>query len=195
MNAARKSAIAAAVLLGATATRPAAGGMVTVSINNEGSFTEHAVTIAPGDTFRVDLNVHNLEPIFDLYDLELLASDDSVLSVVGGDINPGELDPVSHPFEWMLPFPGELGPGDWTLGSVEMLVREPAVPDVYTLSPIDGKFTACRICPAFGFAEPGPDFIVTVVPEPTTMLLAISALVGWLSTRRSDISASEKGRR
>jgi hypothetical protein len=202
MKTTRRSLIIAGVLLGATATRPAGAGMVTVSINNEGSFSEHAVTVTPGDTFRADINVHNLEPIFDMYDLMLLASDSGVLSVVGGDIDPGVLDPESHTFGWVLPFPQELGPGDWTLGTVELLIHNDAVPDVYALSASGGTYTACRICPAFGFADPGPDFIVTIVPEPTTALLVLSALAGWLHTRRSathargnDGRARTRGRR
>lgn len=165
---------AAGLLLGVMGSQAASGGMVTVSVNNEGSFTEHAATLEPGETFRVDLNVHNTEPIFDLYGLGLMASAQDVLAVVGGDIALGDLNPTSHPFAWFLPLPLELAPGDWTLGTVDLLVKEGVVPAVYSLGAHGGDYTACRICPAFATAAPGPDFVVTVVPEPGSLLLVLA---------------------
>jgi hypothetical protein len=174
MSTGNASVTFAGLLLAAIGSQNGVGGIVTVSINNEGSLTEHAITLEAGEAFSVDLNVRNTEPIFDLYGLWLMASADNVLAVVGGDIAPGDLDPVSNPFGWSLPFPRELAPGDWTIGTVNLMVNEEVAPMVYTLSASGGLYTACRVCPAFGSADPGPDFAITVVPEPGSLLLVLA---------------------
>lgn len=156
--------IAIGLVLGALGSSAALGGAVTAHLNNAGSMTEHNVTVVPGETFSVDINVHNSSPIFCLLDLRLQASAGGVLAVVGGDIDGGDVDPLSKPFEWSLPFPQMLPAGDWTLGTVQILVDGQAAPGVYALSAVDGKYMDCRVCPAFGFVRSGPSLTVNVPP-------------------------------
>ena len=149
---------------------------VTVSVNNQGSFTQHAIVVRPGDTFSVDVTVSTDVEIFDVFDMKLLAGEAGVLTVTGGSfLDPwtdssalpvGELNPQSASFEAQLPLPEEFGPGESTLVTLDLAVNGDASPGVFSLNVIDGKVTACRICPAFSSADSGPDFMVEILAEP-----------------------------
>ena len=148
----------------------------TVSVNNAGSFSEHAVTVRPGDTFSIDVTVDTIEEIFDMYDLKLVAGSLGVFTVTGGSAHVpwvdggtvpiGELSPESASFAVELPDPDLFGPGETALLTLDIAVSSDVSPGMGTLNVIDGKWTACRICPAFGDASSGPDFTVEVLAGP-----------------------------
>ena len=166
---------------------------VTVSINNEGSFTEHAVTVYPGGSFLVDINVDTNEEIFDVLDVRFVASASHVLALVGGfyqapwmgigPIRLGELNPGSRGFGVTLPFPDYFGPGTSTLATLEMSVNAAAPEDVYTFRVPWGEHTVCRECPATEPISTGPNFMVEVVPEPTSLLLLLAGATLCLRRR------------
>ncbi len=178
--------LAVLVLVGSAGGGRASG--VTASVNNVDSFDDHASTVRPGDAFSVDLNVYTEHQIFHIYDAKLSASASDVLSITGGFVHfpwtaygtlpPGELSPLSDPFGFILPFYEYFGPGESTLATLELLVDSNAVPGVYTLNIVGAEYTACWICPAFWYVDSGPDFVITVVPEPATAwLLALGVLL------------------
>lgn len=162
---------------------------VTVSVNNVRSFDDHAITLNPGDAFSIDINVYTASEVFNIYGARLSASASDVLSVTDGFIHfpwtdyngtlpLGELNPLSDPFGVVLPFPEYFGPGESTLATLGLLVDSNAIPDVYTLNIVGAEYIACRICPAFSSADSGPDFVITVVPEPpTAWLVAFGVLL------------------
>ena len=147
----------------------------TVSVNNEGSFIEHAILVKPEDTFSIDINVSTTEEIFDVVDMKLSAGVDNVLSISGGFIHSpwtsfdaipvGNLNPVSARFGIRLPDPDMFGPGETTLVTLDVHVASGALSGVYSLNIIDAKNSECRICPAFSNATTGPDFVVEVFAE------------------------------
>lgn len=163
---------------------------VTVSVNNKGSFSQHAITVRPGDTFSIDVTVSTTVQIFDMYDMKLLAGGAGVLTVTGGSVQApwtdpgvlpvGELNLQSASFEVLLPDPDFFGPGESTLVTLNLAVNGDASPGTLTLNVIDGKWSPCRPCPAFGNANSGPDFIVEVFKEaqiPTVSTWGMTALV------------------
>ena len=155
---------------------------VPVSVNNMGSLVDHAIMVNPGDTFVVDINVSDGSDGWVIYDLKLQASTRAVFEWTAVTYHnpwlpllpfqPHALDPTSHPFEavaqsWLV------GP---TLATPELLVDDQALPGVYTLNAIDGKVRECPICPAFMHAQSGSNFVVDVVPEPSSALLILAGL-------------------
>ena len=171
---------------------------VTLSVNNQGSFSEHAVTVQPGDTFSIDITVTTTVEIFDMNDMKLLADSAGVLTVTDGSVQApwterwgtpvpvGELNPQSAGFGVTLPYPDVFGPGETALVTLDLTVNGNASPGTWTLNVIDGTYTACRVCPAFGFADSGPDFLIEIVERtsiPTVshwglVALALLLLVG-----------------
>ena len=190
----QKIAVAAIVILLVLTIPADCLACVVVSANNAGSFDEHAVSVRPGDTFSIDINVSAAEEIFNVHGMTLMASGPPVLQVTGGRYrNPwtsygslplGEVDPASSPFDVILPYPEYFGPGESTLATLDILVDANAPTDLLTLNVVDGTYDACWYCLAFWYAQSGPDFLVDVVPEPTSiLLLAGGALL--LARRRS----------
>lgn len=148
---------------------------VTISVNNEGSFTQQTITVNPDDTFSIDINVNTQDEIFDVYDMKLSANVNNVLSLTGGFIHSswtsfdtlpvGNLDPVSEPFKVNLPYPDMFGPGETTLMTLEIHVASGTSPGTYSLNLINAKYTECRICPAFSNVDSGSEFVVEVFVE------------------------------
>jgi len=199
------SAIAAFLVFAIPCDRLAAGTVsvndsggfddpVVVSVNNPGSFDDHFVSVFPGGSFSIDINVATSTEIIDVLGMTLMASAPDVLAISGGlycdpwsnyePLPVGNLDPGSDPFRAAVPAPEYFGPGASTLATFYIVLNADAPTDVFTLNVVDAKCTACWICPAFFFAGSGPDFVVEVVPEPSSVfLLAGGALL--LVRRRS----------
>ena len=180
----------------------------TVSVNNKGSFSQHDITVRPGDTFSIDITVSTTEQLFDMYDMKVLAGGAGVFTITGGTVRTpwtdpgvlpvGEPNPQSASFAVLLPDPDVFGPGESTLVTLDLAVSGDASPGTLTLSVIDAKWTACRPCPAFSNAISGPDFIVeildeTQIPTVSEWGLAVTGLLvlvsGTIVARRRRVSA------
>ena len=168
---------------------------VIVSVNNSGSFDDHVISASPGDTFSIDINVSTTDEIFEVHGMRLVASAPDVLAITGGScrdqwISPGllplgNLDPDSTPFGLTLPIPMQyFGPGESTFATLDIQVDAGAPTDLFTLNVVGGEYFACWICPAFDTIQSGPDFLVEVVPEPSSMLLLAGGAL-LLARRRS----------
>ena len=163
---------------------------VPVSVNNMGSLVDHAIMVNPGDTFSVDINVSDGSDGWVIYDLKLQASTRAVFEWTAVTyqnpwlpvlpFQPHGLDPTSHPFEavaqsWLV---------EPTLATSELLIDAQVPPGIYTLNVIDGKVRECPTCPAFMHVHSGPDFVVEVVPEPSTALLILAGAFVIMRARR-----------
>ena len=171
---------------------------VVVSVNNPGSIDDHVISVFPGNTFSIDINVSTSDEIFEVHGMSLVASAPDVLAVTGGSCRGpwtnssllplGNLDPASSSFDVTLPNPMQyFGPGESTFATLDLQVNADAPTDLFSLNVVDAQYTLCWFCPAFGTVEPGPDFLVEVVPEPSSMLLLVGGallLVGRRSVNR-----------
>lgn len=160
-------------------------GSVVVSLNNEGSTTQHEITVNPGDIFNVDLGFTGDEQVASLL-MQIRASVDEVLTLSGGTAESSwvaapetphaGLDPVSGAFGFYLASGSAVGPGSYRVALLQMGVRPSAVPGVYSLSLDSIQFSHQMPNPVEPLAgSPGPDFIVEVLPEPTTGVLVLAA--------------------
>jgi len=166
-------------------------GSVVVSLNNPGSTTLHAITVEPGDTFIVDINVerdYNVEWVR----VAATASSVGVFDIVEVTDNPpwtsqgtvssmvGALDPTSgfsvftHP---RSPWCGVIA-----MASIQIAVDAETAIGTYGLDTVDVRW---GFSPTIGLdfpGVPGPSFLVHVVPEPS--LSAMLVLSGLLVFRR-----------
>lgn len=190
---ARRQVLAAIIILSAISVVAEHSTAVTVSVNNVDSLVDHAITVNSGVTFGVDVNVGDGSGAWMIYDLKLQAGAIGVFDWSGVTyrdpwlnllpFEPHGLDPTSHAFEavahsWLM---------EPTLATLELSVDFQAPPGVYTLNVIDGKVTACPICPAFVYAQSGPDFLVDVVPEPGSALLILAGSIAIMRARRRPV--------
>jgi hypothetical protein len=166
-----------------------AGAAVIVSLNNPGSATLHEITVTPGETFSVDLNldtdvylwwVHtaigaDVSGVFDLVQM----IDSPPWSSEASPPALGGLDPVTDPFTTRMPYPDSFGPGTAALASAYLSVEPAADTGTYTLQVVDPMFHRFRFAPDDPEpSEAGPAFLVHVVPEPTaTVTIPLLALL------------------
>ncbi len=184
----------AAMLVGvlSCAMGPAvSAGAVLVSLNNPGSTTQHEVTVEPGDTFTVDINV---ETDFNvgLVLAAATASSVGVFDVLEVTDNPpwtsqgtvssmvGALDPVSGVS--VFRYRGSPWSGVITMASIQIAVDAETAIGTYGLDTVDVRW---GFSPTIGLdfpGVPGPSFLVHVVPEPSST--AVLILSGLLAFRR-----------
>ena len=164
---------------------------LVASVNNEGSTTLHEIAIYPGETFSLDINISVDSSIISA-GMELLASASDIVDIIDGcfhspwdtDVWPipvGGVDRVSGPLAAILPSGSWFEPGSCTLASLALRVGTDALPGIYTLNVDNVQFRddwATPVEPIPG--DPGPDFILEVLPDPATgLLLAGAAVLFW----------------
>jgi hypothetical protein len=162
-----------------------AGAAVIVSLNNPGSTTLHEITVTPGETFSIDLNldtdIHlwwvgtaigaDVSGVFDLVQM----IDSPPWSGAATSSAPGGLDPVTDPFETSMPYPESFSTRTAVLATAHLSVEPAADTGSYTLQVVDPMFHDSRFAPvAREPAEPGPTLVVYIVPEPTSFLFAFA---------------------
>lgn len=164
-----------------------------VSLNNPGSTTLHEVTVAPGGTFSIDLNLNADMQLNNIMMLTVQANASNVFDVVQVSPNPpwtgnnnmiGGVDPVSNRFDTFLPAPLKFGPGITTLASIKLSVDEITFPGLYTLD-VRAFYYSGTGGPIEDFhpALSGPLLAVHVIPEPATIVMLV-ALGLFIASRR-----------
>jgi hypothetical protein len=170
-------------------------GATSVSLNNHGSNTLHEITVSPGGSFLTDLNLADDDGFWKL-SMQLQASASNVFSVTGFTYNAaftesgwytepptGSIDPATDIFGIMAPSNFSVGPGNLTIGTASLSVNALAPAGTYVLNTanIIGLFSPF----ALGFVEgtPGPDFVVSVTPEPASAMLFSCLLLGVFRRR------------
>jgi hypothetical protein len=167
------------------ASTAAAG--VTVNVYNAGSFTDHEVSVQPGESFLVDITVDTDLEIFDVSGLRLVAGELGTFTLLrgfyldpwrgAGPIRAGAMDPLTPRINLFLPDPDYFGPGTTALATLEIQVNAGVDENTYTIGGAGGEHRICRLCPVTAPITHGSDFIVNVVPEPATVLfLTLGAL-------------------
>jgi hypothetical protein len=164
-----------------------------VSLNNEGSTTLHAVTVAPGGTFTADLNlVAHGAPIISM---RLLANAEDIFSVGAFTYHPpfnesgwyteapaGGLNPASAVFGIKAPDLQSIGPGEFTAATATIGVSPAAPAGTYALNFSDIWIRHPLVLEGTpGVA--GPDFAVTITPEPVSAMFLGSLLLVGLRSR------------
>jgi len=147
------------------------------SVNNQGSTTLHEITVYPGEEFSVDINI-SPDAGIGVVSMRLQASASNILDVTDGwyhspwegSIPTGGVDPASDPFGASVPIgpPPDSG-SPTTLATLNLRIDNPAPPGVHTLNLSDITGSSCPICPDVIDGDPGPDFVVEVLPEPITV--------------------------
>ncbi|MBI4580259.1 MAG: hypothetical protein HY718_11190 [Planctomycetes bacterium] len=182
------------VAVGVLAAWPAmSAGAVVVSLNNPGSTTLHEVEVVPGGTFSVDVNV-TVDQVSGVGWLQfaLRASTSGVFDVsdltanapwirYGTGIVGGMDDTSSYGGLLYLGDPPRFGPGSATVASVRIAVDPVSSLGTYTIDAVGITWAGSPVIPEHWPGQPGPSFIVRVLPEPATLLLL---LPGVLLVRR-----------
>ena len=163
-------------------------GAAIVNVNNSGNETLHEISVNPGDDFLIDLRFAPGTGC-GLVTMNFRASAAGVLEVMdgawlspwGGSIPVGGADPVSAGFGGSVPL-GSQGAGPH-LATMRLGVHENAAAGTYAINVENIVGASCVICTDIIVGEPGPDFVVRVLPEPGASLLVCSA-AGLLVLRR-----------
>jgi hypothetical protein len=166
-------------------------GSVVVSLNNPGSTTLHEITVEPGDTFTVDINVE-YHAYVGWVCAAATASSVGVFDVVEVTDNPpwtsqgtfssmvGPLDPTSGVSAFSRR--GSPWSGVITMASIQIAVDAEAAIGTYGLNTAHILWTGSPVIPERWPGMAGPTFSVHVVPEPS--LAAVLILSGLLVFRR-----------
>ena len=178
-------------------------GDTSVSPNNQGSTTLHEITVSPGGTFSTDINFAGNMGYWNL-SMYLQASASGVLSVSGftfhapfnesewyTGVPSGGIDPVTSRFGIAAPPNLSVGPGNLTIGTGVIGVNPLASPGTYTLNVADILGVPSPLTPAFDTGTPGPDFTVTITPEPASAMLLGFLLLG-VFRRRSIVRTTRR---
>jgi hypothetical protein len=159
-------------------------GSVVVSLNNPGSTTLHEVTVAPGGTFSLDINVNATGiqitsiwggvqashiGVFSVLQVSDSAPWNSTGSGLVGALNP------SRTFYSHLPFPLEFGPGSTTPASVVIEVASAAPRGDYSIAVVDPWAQWGLSSGDLTRGTPGPDFVAHIVPEPSIFPMILMA--------------------
>ncbi len=176
----RRSA-AAILVIGLLSIWPGvSAGLPVVSLNNPGSTTRHEITLAPGETFDIDVNLStdmqtagadcaiqaNASGIFDILENTARAPWSS-----GGSL--GGLDPVSARVGWGFPEPLYFGPGATTLANLRIGVDSAAPTGTYVLNARNIAVYGDRLTFSYVVGRAGPAFVVHVVPEPSSVAIVL----------------------
>ena len=152
-----------------------------VSVNNPSNTNLHEITVSPGDVFEIELNVTTTQDLIDIQTF-LNASENNVFAISDGyyfspwdtqslPIPTGDLAPSS---DWLYGSPGVdnvVVPGSWPFVTLDLTVAPSAPLGTYTLNVSPVWSSVGLNLPSLHDGDSGPDFIVHVVPEPTTLLL------------------------
>jgi hypothetical protein len=161
-----------------------------VDLNNSGTTTLHEISVTPGQSFDVDVNVSVDPQAFDVQ-FKLAASSSKSFGVEAVQpVSPwttasnqaiGLLEPESGAYRTLLPDPLYFGPGLTKVATVTFRVDADCTLGEYAIVPTDILGRGLRSVPEYGQGTAGPDFVVHVVPEPTGSILL---LLGAVSFRR-----------
>lgn len=159
---------------------------VIVNVNNAGSTTLHEVSVLPGDQFEVDVS-YGTDDGGGLITMYFRANMPGILEVLEGawrepwtgSIPLGGIDPLSAPFGGAVPL--QAVPTGPTLAMFSIGVDTTAAPGDYLLNTdgIRGSSTINSMDIFYG--QPGPDFLVRVIPEPgmAAMMFCVLSLGLW----------------
>ncbi len=134
-----------------------------VSLNNSNSFVDHEITVQPGETFSTALYLDATQYIGYL-GVRMQASESYIFEMDSWALNP-DAPRLSYDVYDVGPFEHVL------LDGFEIRVLDNVVPGDYSISIVGGQGADCPICDNVILTQPGPDFLVTVVPEPSTWIL------------------------
>jgi hypothetical protein len=163
---------------------------VLVSLNNPGSTTLHEISVVPGGTFDVDVNLDTSWQVVGV-GCQVRASASGVFDILqntaktpwlgGGGV--GGLDPTSPDMGWGLPDPDVFPPGAAALASLQIAVDPSAATGTYHLDPVNITARQDRFVMGWFGGVAGPTFVVHVVPEPssavTVFILAVALPRRW----------------
>ncbi len=169
--------------IGLCAAWPAgAVGAVMVSLNNPGSTSLHEISVAPGETFDVDVNLNTSMQVVGVA-CQVRASTSGIFDLLqnaaelpwypGGQV--GGLDPAK-PVGWYLPEPDVFAPGATTLARLQVSVDPSAASGDYHLNLVDIEAQENRLVMGWTGGGSGPALVVHIVPEPWGFVL-VSAFI------------------
>lgn len=165
-----------------------AAASVIVSLNNPGSTTLHEIWVEPGAAFGIDVNLATGEEVGWLQ-LALQASTSEVFDLLDTNINDpwrvyagadmvGGIDGRSANGSFrFFGDPPRFGPGVSTVARVQISVDLLAPVDAYLIDVTSIRWTINPVTPELDAGQPGPGFVVHVIPEPASLCLLLPLFI------------------